>query len=84
MTDGADSTNGSAVPPSTVQGTAAAPGRTAVEGLTVEHRTDPLGVDAARPRFGWRTTSPVRGRRQTAYRILVASTPRDTEDRPSR
>ncbi|GLP69569.1 hypothetical protein TUSST3_61910 [Streptomyces sp. TUS-ST3] len=75
MTDGADSTNGSAVPPSTVQGTAAAPGRTAVEGLTVEHRTDPLGVDAARPRFGWRTASPVRGRRQTAYRILVASTP---------
>ncbi|MFF7133453.1 family 78 glycoside hydrolase catalytic domain [Streptomyces sp. NPDC008196] len=75
MTDGADSTNGSAVPPGTVRGTAAAPGRTAVEGLTVEHRTDPLGVDAARPRFGWRTASPVRGRRQTAYRILVASTP---------
>ncbi|MFF7933969.1 alpha-L-rhamnosidase [Streptomyces sp. NPDC007940] len=75
MTDGADSTNGSAVPPGRVRGTAAAPGRTAVEGLTVEHRTDPLGVDAARPRFGWRTASPVRGRRQTAYRILVASTP---------
>ncbi|MFJ9147679.1 family 78 glycoside hydrolase catalytic domain [Streptomyces sp. NPDC102270] len=48
---------------------------TAVEGLTVEHRTDPLGVDAARPRFGWRTASRVRGRRQRAYRILVASTP---------
>jgi alpha-L-rhamnosidase len=46
-----------------------------VEGLTVEHRTDPLGVDAARPRFGWRTVSRVRGRRQTAYRVLVASTP---------
>ncbi|EDY58131.1 MULTISPECIES: alpha-L-rhamnosidase [Streptomyces] len=49
--------------------------RTAVEGLTVEHRSDPLGVDAARPRFGWRTASRVRGRRQTAYRILVASSP---------
>ncbi|WP_328752396.1 glycoside hydrolase family 78 protein [Streptomyces sp. NBC_00285] len=49
--------------------------RTAVEGLTVEHRANPLGVDAARPRFGWRTASRVRGRRQTAYRILVASTP---------
>ncbi|MGK3938391.1 family 78 glycoside hydrolase catalytic domain [Streptomyces caeruleatus] len=49
--------------------------RTTVEGLTVEHRTDPLGVDAARPRFGWRTASRVRGRRQTAYRILVASGP---------
>jgi len=27
-------------------------GHAAVSGLTVEHRTDPLGVDAARPRFG--------------------------------
>ncbi|MFJ4367330.1 family 78 glycoside hydrolase catalytic domain [Streptomyces chartreusis] len=56
---------------------AAAPSspRTAVEGLTVEHRTDPLGVDAEHPRFGWRMTSPVRGRRQSAYRILVATTP---------
>ncbi|MFF7945789.1 family 78 glycoside hydrolase catalytic domain [Streptomyces griseorubiginosus] len=49
--------------------------RTAVEGLTVEHRTTPLGVDETRPRFGWRTASRVRGRRQTAYRLLVASTP---------
>jgi alpha-L-rhamnosidase len=49
--------------------------RTAVEGLTIEHRTNPLGVDAARPRFGWRTASTTRGRRQTAYRILVASSP---------
>ncbi|MGY6020084.1 family 78 glycoside hydrolase catalytic domain [Streptomyces spinosirectus] len=47
--------------------------RGAVEGLTVEHRTNPLGVDAAKPRFGWRTASSARGRRQTAYRILVAS-----------
>jgi alpha-L-rhamnosidase len=44
-----------------------------VAGLTVEHRPDPLGVDVARPRFGWRTDSTVRGRRQTAYRILVAT-----------
>ncbi|MEV0174228.1 family 78 glycoside hydrolase catalytic domain [Streptomyces sp. NPDC050803] len=56
---------------------AAAPAsdRSAVEGLTVEHRTNPLGVDAPHPRFGWRTASRARGRRQTAYRILVASTP---------
>ncbi|MFF3501862.1 family 78 glycoside hydrolase catalytic domain [Streptomyces sp. NPDC003247] len=54
-------------------GTASAASRTSVTGLTVEHRTEPLGVDAARPRFGWRMESPVRGRRQTAYRILVAS-----------
>ncbi|MFF4255600.1 family 78 glycoside hydrolase catalytic domain [Streptomyces sp. NPDC001663] len=49
--------------------------RGAVEGLTVEHRTNPLGVDADHPRFGWRTASATRGRRQTAYRILVASSP---------
>ncbi|MFJ8598835.1 alpha-L-rhamnosidase C-terminal domain-containing protein [Streptomyces shenzhenensis] len=52
----------------------AAPGtdRSEVTGLTVEHRTDPLGVDAERPRFGWRTDSAVRGRRQLGYRIRVA------------
>lgn len=46
-----------------------------VWGLTVEHRTDPLGVDADRPRFGWRTRSATRGWRQGAYQILVASSP---------
>ncbi|WP_369362326.1 hypothetical protein AB5L52_01440 [Streptomyces sp. CG4] len=45
-----------------------------MEGLTVENRTNPLGVDAARPRFGRRMVSAVRGRRQSAYRILVATT----------
>ena len=44
-----------------------------VRGLTVEHRTDPLGVDADRPRFGWYTRSATRGWRQGSYRILVAS-----------
>ncbi|MFF3371977.1 family 78 glycoside hydrolase catalytic domain [Streptomyces sp. NPDC002680] len=47
----------------------------AVWGLTVEHRTDPLGMDATRPRFGWRMRSATRGRGQGAYRILVASSP---------
>ncbi|NUO41278.1 MAG: alpha-L-rhamnosidase, partial [Streptomyces sp.] len=46
-----------------------------VYGLTVEHRIDPLGVDAARPRFGWRMRSAGRGRSQGAYEILVASSP---------
>ncbi|MBC2868390.1 family 78 glycoside hydrolase catalytic domain [Streptomyces mexicanus] len=50
-----------------------APQGTAVEALTVEHRSDPLGVDAENPRFGWRMSSPVRGRRQSAYRLLVAT-----------
>ncbi|WP_189148451.1 alpha-L-rhamnosidase [Streptomyces lacrimifluminis] len=47
----------------------------AVLGLTVEHRAHPLGVDASRPRFGWRMRSTARGRSQGAYRILVASSP---------
>ncbi|MEU1003857.1 family 78 glycoside hydrolase catalytic domain [Streptomyces tibetensis] len=47
----------------------------AVYGLTVEHRTDPLGVDAAHPRFGWRLRGGGRGRGQGAYEILVATSP---------
>lgn len=51
-------------------------GGTSVTGLTTEHRTNPLGIDAPRPLFGWRTHSTTRGCRQTAYRILVATDPR--------
>jgi alpha-L-rhamnosidase len=47
----------------------------AVGALTVEHRADPLGMDASRPRFGWRIQSATRGRSQGAYQILVASSP---------
>jgi alpha-L-rhamnosidase len=47
----------------------------AVLGLTVEHRVSPLGVDASRPRLGWRMRSAGRGLSQGAYRILVASSP---------
>ncbi|MET7474828.1 family 78 glycoside hydrolase catalytic domain [Streptomyces sp. NPDC005648] len=47
----------------------------AVYGLTVEHRTDPLGVDAAHPRFGWRMRAAGRGRNQGAYEIVVATSP---------
>jgi alpha-L-rhamnosidase len=39
---------------------------------TVEHRTDPLGVDADRPRFGWQLTSPVAGGRQAGYELVVS------------
>ncbi|WP_406132234.1 family 78 glycoside hydrolase catalytic domain [Streptomyces sp. NBC_00989] len=60
---------------STAQATPArsSTGDAPVAGLTVEHRTDPLGVDAARPRFGWFMRSTARGRSQGAYQILVAS-----------
>lgn len=42
--------------------------------LRCENRDHPLGVDAQRPRLSWWMESPVRGEKQTAYRVLVAST----------
>ena len=66
MNDGVDGT-------APTEGTPSA--GTTVSGLTVEHRTNPLGVDAAYPRFGWRMASTARGRHQTAYRILLATSP---------
>jgi alpha-L-rhamnosidase len=43
--------------------------------LRCEYRTHPLGLDMAQPRLSWLNTSSERGARQTAYQILVASTP---------
>ncbi len=43
-----------------------------VSGLTCEYAADPLGVDVARPRFGWVLKSDTRGQVQSAYQILVA------------
>jgi alpha-L-rhamnosidase len=47
--------------------------------LRLEYRENPLGIDVAAPRFSWLATSndpKARGLRQTAYRILVASSER--------
>ena len=44
-------------------------------GLEVNGRVDPLGLDDASPELGWRLESDARGAAQTAYRVLVASTP---------
>ena len=44
--------------------------------LTCEYRADPRGIDALRPRLSWQVQSPQRGQRQSAYRILVADSPR--------
>lgn len=41
--------------------------------LRTEWLVNPEGIDAQRPRLSWRVESEGRGRRQTAYRILVAS-----------
>lgn len=59
---------------------AAAPYRTEVADLRCEYREDPLGIDVVRPRLSWTISDramggEVRGQRQTAYQILVASTP---------
>ena len=47
--------------------------------LRVEYRENPLGIDVAAPRFSWLAASAdakARGLRQTAYRILVATSER--------
>ena len=44
-------------------------------GLRCEHLTDPIGIDVTVPRLSWRMEDPdhARGREQSAYRVLVAS-----------
>ncbi len=49
--------------------------------LRCEYLQDPLGIDDAKPRLMWRVESDQRGQKQTAYQILVASSP---ENLPSR
>lgn len=41
--------------------------------LRCEFRSDPLGIDAAKPNLGWVLGTGTRGARQTAYHILAAS-----------
>ena len=43
--------------------------------LRAEFRQEPLGVDEEEPRLSWKLRSDVRGGGQTAYRILVATSP---------
>jgi hypothetical protein len=52
---------------------AAADGPTTVGRLRCEHRDNPVGIDAPPPRLSWWMQSPARGQRQTAYRVMVAS-----------
>jgi alpha-L-rhamnosidase len=44
-------------------------------GLRCEYLVNPLGLHETAPRFSWRMTSTRRGEKQTAYQLLVASTP---------
>lgn len=43
--------------------------------LRCENRDNPIGIDAAQPRFSWWMDSPVRGQRQTAWQIRVSASP---------
>ena len=43
--------------------------------LRCEYRQDPMGIDTARPRLSWVVESGQRGQKQTAYQVLVASSP---------
>ena len=44
-----------------------------VADLKCEQLVNPLGIDVTEPRLSWILTSPQRGEKQTAYRLLVAS-----------
>lgn len=44
-----------------------------VSHLQCEYLESPLGIDEARPRLSWRLSSSQRGQKQTACRVLVAS-----------
>lgn len=44
-----------------------------IDQLRCENRTDPLGIDTAKPRLSWVLSSDIRGQFQTAYQLLVAS-----------
>jgi len=41
--------------------------------LRTEYRVEPLGIESQQPRLSWIVESAERGQRQTAYRVLVAS-----------
>lgn len=43
--------------------------------LRCDWMVEPLGIDSAAPRLSWKLRDPTRGARQTAWRILVASSP---------
>jgi len=46
-----------------------------VENLRCEYLENPLGIDVAKPRLSWVLEDDKRGQKQTAYQILVASSP---------
>ncbi|MDG5789096.1 family 78 glycoside hydrolase catalytic domain [Evansella sp. AB-P1] len=55
--------------------------RTSIKMLRVENIDNPIGIDVDVPRFSWKMQSNVRGQKQTAYQILIASTPEKLTDK---
>ena len=51
-----------------------------VTNLKCEYKSNPLGVDIQKPRFGWISESEQRGVTQAAYQILVSSTLQNLTD----
>jgi alpha-L-rhamnosidase len=49
--------------------------RVTVEELRCENLENPLGIDATQPRLSWMLKSSERNQKQTAWRVLVASSP---------
>jgi len=47
--------------------------RIRITNLRCEYLTDPKGIDETKPKLSWQLVSDQRGQKQTAYRILVAS-----------
>jgi hypothetical protein len=60
-------------PAAPVPPTTSVPPAIALTELELENRTEPLGIDVARPRFSWVTTSVARGVVQQTYRIRVTT-----------
>jgi alpha-L-rhamnosidase len=46
-----------------------------IDRMTCEYRVNPLGVDETHPRFAWTFRSSSRNQYQSAYQLLVASSP---------
>lgn len=51
-----------------------------IEQLTIEYLTNPVGIDVPSPRFSWQIKSKVKDFTQSAYQILVASSPEKLND----
>ena len=57
-----------------------ASGALKVANLRCEYTTNPLGIDVPQPHLSWKLESDTMGQKQTAYRVLVASSAETLEE----